>query len=161
MLYNGDIQKYLLISYRTAWENQPTRWFSLDDLIKEKDFKFLNKWEIKTIEDLHPYMVDLHESDCLERMKAFFKITRKGRTELETTYNRNYIDPHQQLENKKRLQEKQERDEDRKDRKMQHDEMVQVAKDANKWIEKGMIIAMIVGALGLIVAIFGIVSKQF
>ena len=44
--------------------------------------------------------------DCLERMKAFFKITKKGRDELETTYNRNYIDPHQQLENKKRLQEK-------------------------------------------------------
>jgi len=154
MLYQTSIQKFLLVRYQTAWEKQPTKWFSLNDLIPEKDFEFLNKWEIKTIEDLHPYMVDLHESDCLERMKAFFKITKKGRDELDTTYNRNYIDKQQQRENKKRIAEKQERDEDRKERKMQHDEMVQVAKDANKWTEKGMIIAILLGGAGLLIAIF-------
>jgi len=153
MLYQADIQKFLLVRYQSAWENQPTRWFSLDDLIKEKDFKFLNKWEIKTIEDLHPYMVDLHESDFLERTRGYFKITQQGRNELDTTYNRSYINKEQQIKNEEILAEKQEREKDREERKMQHDEMVQVAKDANKWTEKGMIIAILLGGAGLLIAI--------
>ena len=154
MLYQADIQKFLLVRYQSAWENEPTKWFSLNDLIKEKDFKFLNKWEIKTIEDLVPYILDLNESNFLDRMKRFFKITRQGRNELDTTYNRNYIDPQQQLENKKRLAEQQEREKDREERKLQHSEMVQVAKDANKWTKKGMIIAIGLGIAGIVIAIF-------
>ena len=154
MLYQADIQKFLLVRYQSAWENEPTKWFSLNDLIKEKDFKFLNKWEIKTIEDLHPYMVDLHESNFLDRMRGYFKITKQGRNELDTTYNRSYINKEQQIKNEEILAEKQEREKDRQERKMQHDEMVQVAKDANKWTKKGMIIAIGLGIAGIVIAIF-------
>ncbi len=154
MLYQADIQKFLLVRYQSAWEKQATKWFSLDDLIKEKDFKFLNKWEIKTIEDLHPYMVDLHESNFLDRMRGYFKITKQGRNELDTTYNRSYINKEQQIKNEEILAEKQEREKDRKERRLQHDEMVQVAKDANKWTKKGMILAIGLGIAGIVIAIF-------
>jgi len=154
MLYQADIQKFLLVRYQSAWENEPTKWFSLNDLIKEKDFKFLNKWEIKTIEDLVPYILDLNESNFLNRMRRFFKITKQGRNELDTTYNRSYINKEQQIKNEEILAEKQEREKDRQERKMQHDEMVQVAKDANKWTKKGMILAIGLGIAGIVIAIF-------
>jgi len=154
MLYQADIQKFLLVRYQSAWENEPTKWFSLNDLIKEKDFKFLNKWEIKTIEDLVPYILDLNESNFLNRMRRFFKITKQGRNELDTTYNRSYINKEQQIKNEEILAEKQEREKDRKERRLQHDEMVQVAKDANKWTKKGMILAIGLGIAGIVIAIF-------
>ena len=114
----------------------------------------LERREIKTSEDLYPYMVDLHQSNFLDRMRGFFKITRQGRNELDTTYNRSYINKEQQIKNEEILAEKQEREKDRKERRLQHDEMVQVAKDANKWTKKGMILAIGLGIAGIVIAVF-------
>ena len=149
MLYRGQIQKFILIKYQNAWKKEPTKWFTLDDLVNGDDFEVLKEWEIKTIDDLHPYIVDLDEGGLVERKKAFFKITKNGRDELQTTYNLAYI----RRQQTKKLEEKREREAEKNEQRLQHKEMVQVAKDANKWIKVGVVIAIVLGASGLIISL--------
>jgi hypothetical protein len=142
MLYQGQIQKFLLIGYRTAWEKEPTKWFSLSDICSDR-MDYLKTFQINEIEDLHPYIVDLHENECVERNRGFFKITKKGRDELDTKYNPNYIS-----------QEKKQKIEDRELEQKRHNEMKQIAKDSNKFSKYGTWIALGLGGIGLLVAIF-------
>jgi len=157
MLYRSAVLKFLLVKFQTVWEKEPTKMFRVDETLNESDYNIMKEeWKINDIDGLHPYLVELHESECLKRNNAYFIITKKGRDELRTTYNSAYV----RKEQVAKLAEKRERDVDRKEQKLQHKEMVQVAKDANKWTKKGMYIAMFVGGLGLVVAVIGIIFRD-
>jgi len=90
---------------------------------------------------------------------VWYITTTKGIDASKMEYSTQYQTQLQKHNREVAIREQSEKTERTSTEERRYDEMLQVAKDANKWTKKGMYIAMLVGGLGLVIAIIGIISK--
>ena len=148
------IQAYILREFNEEWEEQPQMWNLFGKLITEKDIPNLQKYGITKLNDLLPYAYDLKERGYLEEEDMSWRITKEGRDVLTTEFNPNYI---RKKQTEKLVEKGKERKAEQTETK-RHNEMVKIAKDANKWNKWGIIFAIMTGVSGLIISIISILS---
>jgi len=85
---------------------------------------------------------------------VWYIITTKGIDASKMEYSTQYQTQLQKHNHEVVIRKQSEKTERAITEERRHQEMVQVAKDANKWTKKGMIIAILLGGAGLLIAIF-------
>lgn len=157
MLYQSQIQRYILTVFRTAWEKEPTKQFRVGELITKEDVKKdLKQLEIKELNDLIPYCYDLKERSFLYEDDMFWKITLLGRGALDKEFSY----PYQSRKATIKLQEKREKKIEQEGVERRHWENLQESISQTKLTKYGIIGSIVLSVIGIVIATFAYTKQS-